>query len=154
MFDNKDIRKARHNHFPHFKSKKDSQGTLQNRPATMACYPVGHGEWKTQPYIIHLHESILNNFNFDYVYNYFFNPEKVKGQTYKPLRSPSFKEAVVVTEASETSKKITADKNVFFFEDFSTTAPGKKPIGWQTKFANSGTTAVVTHPEWIRWKLG
>ena len=30
--------------------------------------------------IIHLHESILNNFNFDYVYNYFFNPEKVKGQ--------------------------------------------------------------------------
>ena len=50
---------------------------------------------------LHLHESILNNFNFEYVYNYFFNPEKVKGQFYKPLRSPTIKEAVAVTEASE-----------------------------------------------------
>ena len=34
------------------------------------------------------HESIINNFNFDYVYNFFFAPERVKGQPYKPLRSP------------------------------------------------------------------
>ncbi len=95
----------------------------------------------------HLHESILNNFNFDYAYNFFFKPEKVKGQTYKPLRSPSFKETVVITEASETSKKITADKNVFFFEDFSTTSPGKKPSGWQAKLANAGTTGVVANPD-------
>ncbi len=33
----------------------------------------------------HMHESIINNFNFDYVYNFFFDPEKVKGQPYKPL---------------------------------------------------------------------
>ncbi len=32
------------------------------------------------------HEAIINNFNFDY--NFFFNPKKVKGQPYKPLRSP------------------------------------------------------------------
>lgn len=38
---------------------------------------------------IHLHESILNNFNFEYVDNYFFHPEKVKGQQYKPRRSPA-----------------------------------------------------------------
>ena len=37
----------------------------------------------------YLHESIINNFNFGYVYNFFFDPEKVKGQPYKPLRSPS-----------------------------------------------------------------
>ncbi len=106
-------------------------------------------EWgmENQPYYLHFHESILNNFNFDYVYNYFFNPEKVKGQTYKPLRSPSFKEAVVITEASETSKKVSNDKNIFFFEDFSTTVTGKKPIGWQANFANAGTTAVITQPD-------
>ena len=39
----------------------------------------------------HLHESIINNFNFDYVYNFFFDREKVKDQLYKPLHSPSFK---------------------------------------------------------------
>ena len=40
------------------------------------------------PSFRHLHESILNNFDFDYVYNFFFDPAKVKGRTYKPLRSP------------------------------------------------------------------
>jgi len=94
-------------------------------------------------YFIHLHESILNNFNFNYVYNFLFDPEKVKGQSYKPLRSPSYKEAVVVNEASVASKKNSSDKNIYFFEDFSTTAIGKNPIGWQATLS-SGTSAVVT----------
>lgn len=102
---------------------------------------------ENQPYFLHFHESILNNFNFDYIYNYFFDPEKIKGQPYKPLRSPSFKEAIVIAEASEVSKKITTDKNFFFFEDFSTTSIGKKPIGWEAKFANGGTTAMVSKPD-------
>ncbi len=99
------------------------------------------GNEKTQP----LHESIINNFDFQYLYDYVFNPDKVKGKPYKPLRSPTFKEAVVVTEASETTKKNTPDKNVFFFEDFSTTAIGKKPIGWQTQLSTLGSTALVTN---------
>jgi hypothetical protein len=37
------------------------------------------------------HDAIINNFNFQYVYNFFFDPAKVKGQPYKPLRSPSAK---------------------------------------------------------------
>ncbi len=37
-----------------------------------------------------LHESILNNFNFEYLYNFFFYPEKVKGQSYKPIRSAPY----------------------------------------------------------------
>lgn len=40
----------------------------------------------------HLHESIMTNFNFDYVYDYFFgpNPNKVT-KIYKPLGSPTGK---------------------------------------------------------------
>lgn len=91
----------------------------------------------------HLHESIINNFNFDYVYNFFFDPEKVKGQQYKPFRSPSYKEAVVITEESETSKKNKADKSVFFFEDFSTTAIGKQPSGWKSKLNYDGKFCIV-----------
>jgi hypothetical protein len=90
----------------------------------------------------HQHESIINNFNFDYVYNFFFDQEKVKGQPYKPLRSPTYKEVVVVTEASEASKKTTADKNVHFFEDFSTTAIGKKPTGWRSQYGLNGGVVV------------
>ena len=92
---------------------------------------------------LHLHESVMNNFNFKYAYDYFFNPEKVKGQSYKPLRSPTYKEAVVVSEASDAAKKNTTDKNIHYFEDFSTSAVGKKPIGWESTLA-LGTTTVVT----------
>jgi len=95
----------------------------------------------------HMYDAVINNFNFDYVYNFFFDPEKVKGQAYKPLRSLLYKEAVAVTEASETKKKNTADKNVIFFDDFSTTATGKKPTGWQTKLTNDGQTAIVVYPD-------
>jgi hypothetical protein len=91
----------------------------------------------------HMHESIINNFNFAYVYNFFFDPAKVKGQPYKPLRSPLYKEAVVISEASEASKKSKADKNNHFFEDFSTTGIGKKPLGWNAKLNLSATSSTV-----------
>jgi hypothetical protein len=101
--------------------------------------------WMTSdPGEVYMHESIINNFNFDYVYNFFFDPEKVKGQQYQPLRSPVFKNAVAVIEASEVSKKNAADNNIFFFEDFSTTGVGKKPIGWYAKSSIEGSTSVVT----------
>jgi hypothetical protein len=97
-----------------------------------------------------MHESIINNFNFEYVYNFFFAPEKVKGQAYKPLRSPFIKEAVVVAEASQAQKQNSADKNVFFFEDFSTTGKGTKPIGWRATLSPQGTTATVTTPDGLK----
>ena len=147
FFEKKDMygKEVKPTTFPILKVKKSARELCKtDQPQWLLIrWTVGMAN---EPFNIHLHESILNNFNFDYVYNYFFNPEKLSGQTYKPLRSPSFKEAVVITGASETSKKTNADKNVFFFEDFSTTSPGKKPLGWQVKFANSGTTAVVTNP--------
>lgn len=101
----------------------------------------------------YMHESIINNFNFEYVYNFFFDPAKVKGQAYKPLRSPTFKEKIVVTEASEASKKNITDKNIFFFEDFSTTGVGQKPIGWQSRYGLDG--GIVEHPDGLNgnWVL-
>ena len=110
-----------------------------------------------QAYNVHLHESILNNFNFDYVNNYFFHPENVKGKSYAPLRSRSFKEAVVQVKESQAASTAKADNNILYFEDFSTAAVGKKPTGWQAKLANGGTTALVTRPNnlagtWVELK--
>ncbi len=39
-----------------------------------------------QPGGKYLHQAIISNFNFDYVYNFFFAPEKVKGKPYRPLQ--------------------------------------------------------------------
>ncbi len=47
-----------------------------------------HGD-VTNPVGKHQHQSVINNFNFEYVNKFFFHPEKVKGQLYKPLRQPS-----------------------------------------------------------------
>jgi len=93
------------------------------------------------------HDAIINNFNFEYVYNFFFAPERVKGQQYKPLRSPAFKEAVIVNEASDVSKKNTADQNIHFFEDFSTSGIGRKPLGWTARAGSDGTSSVIANLE-------
>ncbi len=46
------------------------------------------GNINTDPVAKHLRDAILNNFNFEYLYDFVFNPEKVKGQPYKPQRTP------------------------------------------------------------------
>jgi hypothetical protein len=91
------------------------------------------------------HEAIINNFNFDYVYNFFFNPEKIKGRPYTPLQSPATKQTIIVAEVSETSKKNKADKSIHFFEDFSTSGIGNKPIGWRS--ANGSDGGIIEKPE-------
>jgi hypothetical protein len=91
-----------------------------------------------------LHNAILNNVDFQYIYDYFFDPAKVKGQPYKPLRSPSFTEAVVAGKSSEAATKNAADPAVVFFEDFSSSPVGKKPLNWHSTLDNAGATSVVT----------
>ena len=71
--------------------------------------------WTAQlndPTIKRLHDAVINNFNFEYLYNYFFAPEKVKGQSYAPLRNPAATEPVATTAASASSKARAADPNV------------------------------------------
>jgi hypothetical protein len=96
------------------------------------------------PISLALHKGILNNFDFQYVYDYFFDPSKVKGQPYKPLRSPSFTETVAAGKPSEAAAKNAADPAVVFFEDFSASPVGKKPLNWHSTLDNTGATSVVT----------
>lgn len=146
FFDNKDIygKAGVHTTFPILKVSKPAKELCKtDQPQWLVVrWTLG---MPTTAFNIHLHESILNNFNFEYFYNFFFDPEKVKGQPYKPLRSPSYKEAVVVKESSEASKKNNADNNVFFFEDFSTTIVGKMPVGWKSDIGSGGNRSVITN---------
>lgn len=99
----------------------------------------------------HMHESIANNFNFDYVYNFFFDPQKVKGMPYRPLRSPSFSEQVPVAEKSERSISMAADPSVLLYEDFSSTPAGKMPTGWTSGLNVNGQRPVVISEEGQHW---
>ena len=99
----------------------------------------------------HMHESIVNNFNFGYVYHFFFDPEKVRGLAYQPLRSPVYEEPVQVTERSELSKRLAADASVLFFEDFSATPEGKTPLEWSSNLNGNGQRPIVVREEGQNW---
>ncbi len=91
----------------------------------------------------HMHESIINNFNFQYLYDFFYDPEKVKGKAYQPLHSPYTKEVAVVTERSTAAKKAATDNNIHFFEDFSSNAIGQKPTGWYSGTNSQGSYSKI-----------
>lgn len=92
---------------------------------------------------VHMMESILNNFNFDYVYKYFFGTTKIT-EPYKPLRSPAYKEQVVSEIASNKAKAAATDKNIFYFDDFSTNSIDKPVSNWISSLRN-GKKAEVKH---------
>jgi hypothetical protein len=110
-------------------------------PQWIVMYWTAH---LNDPISLSLHEAILNNVDFQYIYDYFFDPAKVKGQPYKPLRSPSFTETVVASKPSATAAKNAADPAVVFFEDFSSSAVGTKPLNWKSTLDNTGASSVVT----------
>ena len=68
----------------------------------------------------------------------------MKGQPYQPLRSPSFTDTVVAGKASEAAAKNAAESAVLFFEDFSSSPVGKKPLNWHSTLDKTGATSVVT----------
>ena len=110
-------------------------------PQWIVMYWTAH---LNDPISLSLHNAILNNFDFQYVYDYFFDPDKVKGQPYKPLRAPALTETVVASKPSVAATKNVADPAVVFFEDFSSSPVGKKPLNWRSTLDNSGASSVVT----------
>jgi len=112
--------------------------------------------WTAQlndPTIKRLHDAVVNNFNFEFLYDSFFTPEKVKGRSYAPLHNPAATEPAATTAASASSTARAADPNVHFFDDFSTTPVGKAPIGWKSTLSNTGASSLVSTVDGVegRW---
>jgi len=95
-----------------------------------------------------LYTALSQNFNYEYVYNYFFNPEKIKGIPYKPANEDQLitrlnnyrkKNAAAIDPAANT---VSMPANTFFFDDFSSSNQGSEPVNWY--FRKYGKHAVVT----------
>lgn len=89
----------------------------------------------------HLYDAVVNQFNIEYIYNRYFDPEKIKGLPYTPLRPRT---ETVAADPSAASKTLAADPSVHFFEDFSGTVVGKKPLNWNSTLNDAGASSVVT----------
>lgn len=102
--------------------------------------------WTAQlndPVSKHLHESVLNNFNFQYLYDFVFGDAPARARAYAPTRAPSFTRVVTPLPASEATRRHAADPATFFFEDFSTTPLGAPPINWRSTLDNTGASSTV-----------
>ena len=103
-----------------------------------------------------MYTSLTENFNYEYVYNYFFSPEKVKDKPYKPAnekelnaRLDSYRKTNYVQKKTSTNP---LPSNVYFMDDFSGDDVGSKPAGWF--FSTSGkhskvTTLKNTNGNWV-----
>jgi hypothetical protein len=88
----------------------------------------------------HLYDAVVNQFNMEYIYNRFFDPEKVKGLAYTPRPARA---ETVAADASAASKTLAADPGVYFFEDFSRTPIGKPALDWKSTLTNTGASSLV-----------
>lgn len=73
--------------YPVYKVKPELQKLCKTDNPQWICISWDGGTMD-EPAFRHMHESIINNFNFGYLYNYFFDSEKVKGVEYSPLNKP------------------------------------------------------------------
>jgi len=83
-----------------------------------------------------MYTALAQNFNYEYVYNYFFEPEKVRGIAYKPANEEQLiarlnnyrnrNKAAICPVAN----KIALPANAFFFDDFSSSSESAEPANW------------------------
>ena len=105
---------------------------------------------RVKPYEVH--RAMLRYFNYDYVYDYFFNPEKVKGKMY------------TVTNASEQTARIQQlrkhydvtdskpmEAGTFFIDDFSGNAEGSRPTGWNDSKGRTPASVVSLKSKPGKW---
>ena len=100
------------------------------------------------PYAREIHRSMITHFNFDYVFNYFFNPEKVKNKSYQILNDEIQKAHLAAYKVPK-NKQPAVSKNlpatVYYYEDFSENNPGEKPTGWF--IPSVGSPSIIATPD-------
>ncbi|WEK33813.1 MAG: hypothetical protein P0Y53_15075 [Candidatus Pseudobacter hemicellulosilyticus] len=113
-------------------------------------FPIATSEDGRKGY--ELTRCMMEHFNYQYVYDYFFQPEKVKGQAYKPANEELLKatlarygkreywEGKATAEVKPVDAKPSA-AGVLLQDDLSSNTPGERPAGWF--FSAYGKPAVV-----------
>lgn len=93
-----------------------------------------------------MYRSLTEHFNYQYVQDYFFNPEKTKGIVYKPVNEELLNATLNNYRKKRNSKSnppVTAlPANIYFMDDFTGNTDGSKPAGWF--FSTSGKHSIVT----------
>lgn len=145
-FEITNLERGRKQYYPVFKIDAATiEKCKSDKPQWIAfSFPYQTKENGNQLY--EMYTAVTQNLNYEYIYNYFFNPEKVKGKPYKPsneeqliARLNGYKARLA---ASYSVTKENYPPNVHFMDDFSANADGGEPRNWF--FKKYGKHAVVT----------
>ncbi|WP_040679295.1 hypothetical protein [Niabella aurantiaca] len=97
-------------------------------------YPFVTKENGTQ--LNELYTALTQNLNYEYIYSYFFTPDKIKGKAYTPsdelglkTRLDGYRHANKQGTAVKPASKKNAS-NAYFADDFSDNIPGGRPQDW------------------------
>lgn len=106
-----------------------------------------------------MYKSVIENFNYEYAYNYFFDPEKVKGKPYTPANESELKARLDAyrKKGKETASttNTSASPNVLLADDFSSNAEGSNAKGWKMSTTGEHSTITTLKNEPGKWlKLG
>jgi hypothetical protein len=71
--------------FPVYKIEPDVYVKARKDQPCWICISFPYADEKNLTSEKEVYNAMLHNFNYEYVYNYFFEPEKVKGKEYAPL---------------------------------------------------------------------
>jgi hypothetical protein len=118
-----------------------------DKPQWIATYCYYENKEKGNQ-LLEMYRSMTENLNYDYIYNYFFDPEKVKGKPYTPANEEQLKARLdgyrkkIAVAINPIANIPSSHPDAFFFDDFSTSTEGGAPVNWF--FKRYGKHAVVT----------
>lgn len=99
-----------------------------------------------------VHRAMLRYFNFEYVYDYFFNPEKVKGQAYTVSNSAEQTARLQqLRKHYDVSEKKPLPQGVFFADNFSNNSDGSRPAGWNDSRGRTPASVVSLKSKPGKW---
>lgn len=141
--------------FPLLRLKKGVKEALAAGEPQWIVFRISRGGSPGNAGEIHMMETFMNRFNYDYVYDYYFGKDKVI-KPYTPLGFTSNDDkssALPVSVLSDNAKKMATDKSVLYFEDFSAVANGAPPAGWTTERSSiSGDKVKVVEVNGVKGK--
>ncbi len=140
--------KAAHQYYPVYKMSAALLAKCKSdQPQWIAIwFPYKTKEDGNQLY--EMFTAVSQNLNYDYIYNYFFDPEKVKGKTYLPANEDQLKARLEgFRKRTAAANAVTADNtsltgNIFFADNFNNSPDGGEPANWF--FRKTGKHSAIT----------
>lgn len=148
IFDTEDAKRFKNNTYGIYTYQDGVLGKSKQGQPLWICISWKPANIQYNPYEREIHRSMTTHFNFDYVYDYFFNPEKIKNKPYTILNEDLQKKHLASYKNKKENKPAVTKNlpaNVYFFDDLSGNSLGEKPKGWY--IPGVGEPSVVATPK-------